>query len=538
MPSPIATQPALLTNNSAAYLPDRIKGADLRRSLWFCTTGWAFGAFWAASATGGATINRFVEYLSPAGQKDFFIGLVSAAAFIGVLCQLPGAIVIEYLGQRKKFFLTWVTAQRSLYLVIAILPWVLPAHHRASIVILATLLIVGWCLGQYGGQAWTNWMADLVPPRVRGKYFARRSRMGITVMALTSLLMGVLMDASSTQWFNAYLGPIAQFAGMDALLLVISVIFLFASVAGIVDIQIFRKVDEPRMGHISRDPIAMRLLKPLKDRQFMRYVAYLSCFNFTVGFTNPFWWFYLFGFYDLLKAGADAPWWLQYYYLSAYLMLPLSYQIGQFIGYPVWGMMIDRFGRKPIIFISSFAHTFSWVAWFFITPALLPWLMLVQLFGGFFGSGQEVANFNMLLAFNRKGGAGYQAVAQVIASSAFAVASIVAGILATKFLFPIENSFGYVFQLGGRSFGRYHALILIGIMLKWGADLVLLPYIHDLEAKPTSHAVRFLLGNMYGYVNTQIFTPLRTIPEVTGSAVRRFNDAAEDAVEGVKNLFK
>src|SRR5690349_1843429 len=85
-------------------LPDRIRGDALRRSMYYCTLGWVFGAFWFA-ATNGATINRFTEYLAPASQKDLILAFVTAAGSIGVLLQIPGAFVIEHLGRRKKFFI-------------------------------------------------------------------------------------------------------------------------------------------------------------------------------------------------------------------------------------------------------------------------------------------------------------------------------------------------------------------------------------------------------------------------------------------------
>lgn len=523
---------------AAGELPDRIRGAALRRSLYFTTVGWMFGAFWF-SATSGATINRFTEYLAPASQKDLILALVTAAALIGVLFQIPGALMIEHLGRRKKFFIRWVTLMRVLFLVLALMPWFLPKGTALGGWLLVSVLMIAWCVGQYGGQAWVNWMADLVPPRVRGKYFGRRSRIGIAVMAGTGILMGLVLDVTEQGWFQSAVGPWSGRFGMTPLMLLISVIFLVAAVAGIMDIQVFHKVDEPRMSRISTEPVVERLLKPFRDREFVRYIGYLSLFNFSSFFCQWMWWPYLLLFFDELKSKGSTVWWLHYYYLAAYIMLPVGYNLGQFAGYPVWGGMIDRFGRKPIIFISSFCHTFSWVFWLFLSPAILPWAIGAQLLGGFFGSGQEIANFNMILGFNRKGGAGYQAVATVIISVSAAVAATLSGLLA-KLLLPLDMdpSHPAVFTLHGMDFNRYRVIIIIGIALKFLADLVLLTEVREPAAKPRREAVRFLIENLYGNLNSVIFTPIRSLPEATGDAVRKIGDVAEGAVDGVRKLFR
>ena len=51
--------------------------------------------------------------------------------------------------------------------------------------------------------------------------------------------------------------------------------------------------------------------------------------------------------------------------------------------------------------------------------------------GGFIGGGMDIASFNIMLQFNRKGGPGYQAVGSVAFSLAAGLAALAAGWLAT-----------------------------------------------------------------------------------------------------------
>lgn len=509
--------------------PNRIRGDALRRSLFYTTVAWIPGAFWF-SATNGATSVKFLEHLAPddPGLRDLLFGLMGAAMFIGVLFQIPGALCIQWLGRRKGLFLWWLTIQRILYVFIAALPWILPARYTPAAVLMVGLLILAWSAGQFGGQAWVNWMADLVPQRVRGKYFARRSRIGIVVMGLSAVLVGAVLDASGAAWFRDTIGPAATAVGMPPLIFVISIIYSLAAIAGIVDIQLFRKVDEPPMKVTRGESIMQRLLKPLRDGEFGRYVLYLSAFNFALAFCGAFWMVYFFHFFDSQK-GSGA-WWLDYRFLAAAVLLQMGYHLGQFAGLPLWGKMIDRFGRKPVIYISSLLHTLTWIPWMFLSPALMPYLILVQLFGGFFGSGFEVANFNMLLGYNRKGGPGYQAVAGVIVAAAQVSASFLAGFVAYTLAPPAGES-ATLFTFLGHDFNRYTVIIVVGLAIKILADLVFLTRVHDLEAKPASHAARFLMASMYDTLNTGIFT-VRTHLEGAGRKIVLVKDTLAGTAGG------
>jgi MFS family permease len=493
----------------APVSPERISGDALRRSLYFTTFAWLFGAFWM-SATGGATQTRLAMHL---GVDDFLFGVIASVGFIGVFLQIPGSLLTEWLGRRRGIFLWWVTAHRISYFLIAAIPWLLPAHTRGTAWVMIMLLLFSACAANFGAPAWTHWMSDLVPARVRGKYFARRARLAIVVMALTGIGLGLLMDLSGTDAFQHLMLPLSDKAGMPPLIVVISAIFFIAGVAGIVDIQSFHKVDEPRMRPASREAVLVRLSRPVRDTNFMRYCAYYGVWIFALAFAQGFWWVYLLDFFETQRKAGLTAWWLEHKYVSAYLFLQVGYNIGQFVGYPLWGAVVDRFGRKPVIFLSSMLHSLAWLPWLFLGPNMVVWLFPTQIYGGLMGSGQELANFNVMLGFNRKGGPGYQAIGSVI----FAIAGAVACIAAGKFCEVLHQTDTTWTILTGTpwqwTFNRYAMVVMVALCLKVLADLVMLKLVRDVEAKSTRHAMRFLLTNMYGNLNTQIFTPMRNMPQ-------------------------
>jgi MFS family permease len=480
---------------------------------------WIPGAFWQG-ATSSTAMTPFAQYL---GANDFILALITAAPQIGVLLMIPGVLAIEKLGRRKGFFIWTVTPHRALYVLMGLLPWVLPSSLLTAW-LLALLIFVSMGLNSFGGQAWVNWMADLVPPRIRGKYFARRSRMGIAVVGAATIVTALILDEANHPRVKAFLGALVA-PGDDArrLAAIISLVFMIAGLVGMLDILAFIKVTEPPMRRPVPMPWRQRLLGPLHDRQFRRYVLYWS---FSWGATNWCSWFWMVYLQDFLKsqrtaavAAGTTPWWGHSLFLTSAVILPVAFNIGQFLGYPIWGRAVDRFGRKPVFFVSSTIHTLSWLAWIFLSPTMLPWMLPIQIAGGLIGGGMDIASFNTMLQFNRKGGPNYQAVGSVVFSMVAGLAALWAGWLSTTL-------HGWTWTLAPgtaweHTFNHYILLILIGSALKYVGDLVILPRFHDVESKPAGHALRFMFINMYDTLNTLIFVPLRSGVEVTGEGLKR-----------------
>lgn len=508
--------------------PDRVRGEALRVSLYFTLVAWIPGAFWLA-ATAGASANEFAVYL---GANDFVLALISAAPLVAVLFQLPGSVVSDMLGKRKKFFILTVTPHRTLYILIGLLPWITPRGSTWPAMLMALLLLVSMALNAFGGQAWTSWMADLVPARVRGKYFARRSRLGVSVFSLTSLAIALVLDALTTKWFQEFMAPASAWAGgMPPLIIVLSVVFMLGGTIGMLDILAFAKVDEPPMKAVPREPLLKRLIKPLKDREFRRFVIYWSGWNFAAFFNGWVWWKFILNFLKHEKSQAVHSWWADHMYLTATLILACAFQCGGFMGYPIWGRAVDRFGRKPVLFISSTLHTAGWIWWIFLGPVMLPWLMLTQLFSGFMSGGQEIAAFNMMLQFNRKGGTAYQSLAAVIFGVVGAASAILSGALSTL----LERTEWHWTVGTGTSwehtFTHYSAIIALGVLLKYASDLILLPRVIDTGDKTRTQALRFVFDNMYGNLNTLIFEPIKTGVEMTRDRISDVTEVVTDTLQ-------
>jgi hypothetical protein len=354
--------------------------------------------------------------------------------------------------------------------------------------------------------------------------------MGVAVIAAATILVGLILDWADDPRVSRVLQPFTARCRLGpshgistSLIVILSVVFMIAGAIGMIDILLFTKVAEPPLRPTPREPLAQRLLGPLRDTQFRRFVTYWSVWNIANSWCTWFWMLYLLDFLQNQRQTAAAagttPWWGTSMYLTAAVILPVGFQIGNFLGYPMWGRAVDRFGRKPVFLVSSALHTLSWIAWIFLSDATLPWMLPIQIAGGFIGGGMDIASFNMMLHFNRKGGSGYQAVGSVVFSAAAALASVAAGALATGLA-----GYKWTFAPGTpweHTFNHYALLIIVGVAIKYTADLVFLRRVQDLDAKPAGHALRFVLDNFHGTLDTLIFVPLRSGVEATGSGIKR-----------------
>src|SRR5262249_36763325 len=118
--------------------------------------------------------------------------------------------------------------------------------------------------GAISSPAWTSWMADVVPERLRGVYFSRRRQLGICTAIPAAFVVGWLLDRHAGVSGGDVSGEHAM-----AILMWCAIIFLCASVFGTSDIATFHAVHEPPQRPQSGAELMRSLAGPLKNRQFL-----------------------------------------------------------------------------------------------------------------------------------------------------------------------------------------------------------------------------------------------------------------------------
>ena len=475
----------------------------LRQQLRVITTAWFFGAVWMFIIL-GATLSQYAKAL---GAPEWGFGIIAAAPFVGALARLPASYILERFGNRRRIFLATLTFSRLLWVLAAAIPWIMPESTRPYWwVMMAGTLIVSWLMDAIGGTAWMNWMADVVPPRLRGRYFAFRQKATRPVVLIVMLAVGWLLDMAQQ----------ASTVEPGLLLTMTSAILMLAGLLGVLDIQCFTRLPDPAPPPPRRDvPWLSRLRQPLADRNFRRYLAYNFTFTLGMGFMGAY----------VVRYVLDVA---QLSNMMAILMLGAVPMLVTALVYTFWGRMVDRFGRRPVLVLAGVLVIAGPWGWFLVTPE--HWLLgyTLTLISPLAFAGIEVANFNMILSLSSDGSGrkGAAARAPQVGGSAFvalhslavAAGGILSGLLGAAVAGAIPG-FHLAVPALGLEWTYHHVLLAISALLR-GVALCIAMTLIEPGAAPVSAAARHLLATLRSQPLRLLALPERILTFSLGAARR------------------
>lgn len=130
--------------------------------------------------------------MSHTGISDANIGIITSLVSLAALSQL---FLINFFTRLKKYkFLVTVTAlQRSLFALIYLIP-LLGISNNIKSYFIVLLYFVGQIFVQIGLPASQDWIASLVPGRLRGKYFSIKDSVAVFVVSSLMLIGGMILD--------------------------------------------------------------------------------------------------------------------------------------------------------------------------------------------------------------------------------------------------------------------------------------------------------------------------------------------------------
>lgn len=481
-----------ITSGSLPSLADLndLSAPDRRRAMSKVTWSWVFGAIWATTIAGAP----FTRFASGLGARPIHFGLLVAMPFLATLISLPASLWIDASGARKRIFVAAMLTQRLTWLGIAIAPTLIllrGGDATLALTVFLALMAVHYVCGAIGGPAWVSWMADLVPDPIRGRYFARRRQWGIVTGVPAAWIAGVVLDAFATQ------------GDARSAVLWAAILFGVTTIAGVVDILFFVGVPHvPPRRERSAGSIWMTLVRPLKDRHFVWFCLYVATLTMAVAPMGQFTNLYL---VDHLHVGST----------QVQLMMLVAPLVGQFLIVPIWGKMADRYGRRPMLAISTFGLVPVGLGWCAMNfgHAALGYALAVS--GAMLWAAVEIANFNLVIAMSGSGddaasgnrGSGYMSINAVICAIAGVLGGLGAGWLMSACR-GVQVTFGLDVV---RPFGAYEILFAASALLRLAAGLIFLPRLHEPTAKPTREAIGFVAGNLYNNVVGIVRGPIRRL---------------------------
>ena len=208
-----------------------VRRGHLRRALRTVTLAWMFGVAWLAACSGSHV--RVLTGLM--GFNDLAFGILAAVPFLATFGQVLASSLIERTGLVKYQFIHFAAVHRLLWLVVALLPFVLPIPSELAVATMLLVLSASWYMSALATPAWMTWMGLLIPRRLRGRYFAHRERLALMIQIPVVIAIGACVDV---------LFPASNPGGTPLGLWVICGIIAMGSVLGVIDVLLFRRVPE------------------------------------------------------------------------------------------------------------------------------------------------------------------------------------------------------------------------------------------------------------------------------------------------------
>lgn len=189
--------------------------------------------------------------MSHSGISDANIGIITSLISFAALSQL---FLINFFKKIKKYkFLVTITAlQRILFAVLYFVPLFMINDTLKSFLI-AILYFVGQIFVQIGTPASQDWIASLVPSRLRGKYFSIKDSVAVFVVSSLMLISGMILD---------YLKKGDILTGF----IIIGVLIFILTLVNVTGLSLMK---EPKFSYVNEEGKEMhgRLAKRAKDQK-------------------------------------------------------------------------------------------------------------------------------------------------------------------------------------------------------------------------------------------------------------------------------
>ncbi|HTH14900.1 MAG TPA: MFS transporter, partial [Spirochaetia bacterium] len=148
------------------------------------------------------------------GANSFQTAMLSSGpAIAGLVVLIPGARWVDRQRNKKRITAGLMAANRVFYLLMVVVPFVLPAAQAAFFVLLVTIMNAP---GAVANAAWQGYMAKIFTADQRAEAFAARNRAMNLFGTITVLAAGALLDLIGATWgyqlmfFGAFLVAVAE----------------------------------------------------------------------------------------------------------------------------------------------------------------------------------------------------------------------------------------------------------------------------------------------------------------------------------------
>jgi MFS family permease len=383
------------------------KKVSVRQSLQASTVDGGLAAVFS-NITGGILLSNFLLDL---GANSVEIGTIASLPMLTNLLQPLGALLSNRTNSRHTYGI-WMFLPARLVWLLLLVGIVFVEHHRdishQLIYLTLALLFISNLLAALGSASWMSWLAALVPPRVRGRYYSIRN----IVSNLANLLCLPAASFIIANWQGSELAGYGIVLGIGI-------------VSGLVSLgcQHFMLDIDPQAYIVGEqhESLWAGLVAAVKDPNLVMFLIYFALWGFAVNLSTPF-----FNLYMLDNLNIDITWVTIFssLYTGANMLMML-----------LWGRLSDRFGNRPIVLCTGIAIGIIPLFWLLtglesVRSQLWIYLAVFHLIFGGLWSAIDLCNNNLQIAITPiQHHATFFAIAAAVAGVSGALGTTVGGLL-------------------------------------------------------------------------------------------------------------
>ena len=322
------------------------------------------GSWWAIMFGSGETyLGAFFEFLKYTGFQISI--LMTFPILIGSTIQPVTSYLFHIIKSRKRMLIAFFILQSILWLCfigVGLYAW----SFTILLVLVSLYYIVAFCQA----APWLSWMGYLVPPRIRGRYFANRLQIIMIVALFSSIVSGIILYVYSRE---------DSFTGF-------AIIFFIAFISRLISTIFISKKYEPPYSQESK--VSKKIDFNSKSyKKVKNLIIFESLFYFSIHIWAPL---------TIVYWMRD----LNFNYLDLAIVINGGELLSLF-GIRYLGRRIDSYGTHPVIVSATFGIMILPILWYWIyllpTSFILPSAIIIQAFAKLFFRGFMVSMDNRLL---------------------------------------------------------------------------------------------------------------------------------------------
>jgi len=208
----------------------------------------------------------------------------------------------------------------------------------------------------------------------------------------------------------------------------------------------------------------------MSNHNFSKFLIFGIFWNFALSLSSPY-----FNLYMLKN--------LKMSFFDIALYVQIVSNLATILSVRFLGRLIDRFGNKPVLIMSSTIVSFLPFLWCFTTPdKWLFFVLMVQILSGIFWPGIDLTFNNLLLYLSpNENRSFYIAVYNFFIGIVNAISYILGGYI-TEYIAPTVITF--INQLLGTHLVEYHLIFILSGICRFTFSRIFLPKIQEERSKP------------------------------------------------------